>query len=129
MTYRCDGCGKEMRKGDLRYTVKIDVRAAYDVLEISLTDLVGNHRDEIEELLDDLKDKDPKEVEESIYKLIELDLCPRCQKAFIKSPLRFHPENADLKDSVDMDEFLKSLGFGEGIDDGEGTPGEGNSES
>ncbi len=38
--FRCDGCGKEMKQGDLRYTVKIDVRAAYDQLEITLLDLV-----------------------------------------------------------------------------------------
>jgi len=109
--FRCDGCGKEMHKGDLRYTVKIEVRAAYDELEISLLDLVRDHRDEMIKLIERLRHKDPHQIEESVYKAFELDLCPACQRAYLKNPLRFHPELATENDEIDIDGFLRSLGI------------------
>ena len=110
IVHRCDGCGKEMRKGDLRYTVKIDVRAAYDTMEIHLADLVRDHRAEILSLIERMKDKDPKQLEESVYKSFSLDLCPLCQRAYIREPLRFHPEMGETDGEIDIDSFLRSLG-------------------
>ena len=107
--YRCDGCGKGLSKGDLRYRVKIDVRAAYDEMRIGLADLVRDHRAEILALIERLKDKDPSEVEETVYKDFELDLCPSCQRAYIRDPLRFHPEQGAPESDIDIDTFLKSL--------------------
>lgn len=113
VTYRCDGCGKEMAKTALRYTVKIDVRAAYDQLVVRLADLVRDHRAEILELIEQLKNKDPGEIEETVYKGFQLDLCPSCQRAYIRDPLRFHPEQGGLDAEIDVDAFLRSLGVGE----------------
>jgi hypothetical protein len=115
MSYVCDGCGKRLKKGDLRYRVKIDVRAAYDTLEVGLIDLVRNHEEEIRQILESLESAAQQEVEDSIYKNIELDLCPSCQKAYIRQPLRFHPEQAPSGDEpFDIDSLLRSLGYGEG---------------
>jgi hypothetical protein len=110
IVHRCDGCGKEMKKGDLRYTVKIDVRAAYDEMEIHLADLVRDHRAEILSLIERMKNKDPKKLEESVYKSFSLDLCPLCQRAYIREPLRFHPEMGESDTEIDIDGFLRSLG-------------------
>ncbi len=99
-----------MHKGALRYTVKIDVRAAYDELVISLADLVRDHRSELLALIEKLKHKDPREIEESVYKNFNLDLCPACHKAYIRDPLRFHPEMGRVDDEIDIDGFLRSLG-------------------
>src|SRR3990172_9107287 len=119
MSYVCDGCGKKLKKGALRYTVKIDVRAAYDTLEIGLVDLIQDHEEEMRRILQTLDTETQQEVEDSIYKNLELDLCPSCQKAFIRQPLRFHPEQAPATDEAfDIDALLRSLGYGEG-DDGE----------
>ena len=114
VTYRCDGCGTELSKDALRYTVEIDVRAAYDKLEVSLADLVRDHRGEILALIERLKNKSPQELEESVYKSIKLDLCPSCQRAFIRNPLRFHPEQGGAEREIDIDAFLRSLGLGGG---------------
>jgi len=111
--YRCDGCGAELPHTALRYTVNIDVRAAYDVLEVTLLDLVRDHRAEMIELIERLKHKDPREIEETVYKNIKLDLCPSCQRAFIRAPLRFHPEQGERETEIDIDAFLRSLGIGE----------------
>jgi hypothetical protein len=112
VSYHCDGCGKDLPKNALRYTVAIDVRAAYDKLEVGLADLVRDHRPEILALIERLKSKSPEELEESVYKSIKLDLCPSCQRAFIRSPLRFHPEQGTTEGEIDIDAFLRSLGLG-----------------
>lgn len=114
ITYRCDGCGREIPRHELRYTVNIDVRAAYEELEVGLAELVRDHRSEILSLIERLKDKTAKEIEESIYKGIRLDLCPSCQRAFIRDPLRFRPEQGGGPGEVDVDSFLRSLGYGGG---------------
>lgn len=110
--YHCDGCGIELERNALRYTVNIDIRAAYDELQVGLMDLVRDHRAEILALIEKMKRKNPKELEETVYKNIKLDLCPSCQRAFICSPLRFHPEQGATETEVDIDAFLRSLGFG-----------------
>lgn len=117
IVHQCDGCGKDMHKGALRYTVTIDIRAAYDELEVHLADLVRDHRAEILALIEKLKHKDPQEIEESVYKNFKLDLCPSCQRAYIRDPLRFHPEMGRVDDDIDIDRFLRSLGTYEGDED------------
>ena len=109
--FRCDGCRTEMKRGDLRYRVTIDVRAAYDELVVGLADLVRDHRADLEALIKKLENKRTQEIEESVYKNFKLDLCPRCQRAYIKDPLRFHPEQGDDETAVDIDGFLRSLGI------------------
>lgn len=109
--YRCDGCGKEIAPGHLRYTVKIDVRAAYEKMEVGLADLVRDHRQEMLDLIERLESKSAQEVEETVYKHLNLDLCPACQQAFIRDPLHFHPEQG-TPPPVDIDGFLRSLGYG-----------------
>ena len=110
--YQCDGCGTSMTPGSLRYTVTIDVRAGYDEIKIGLMELVQDHREEMLRLIEQLRDQSPTELEEQVYKQINLDLCPRCQKTFIKNPLRFHPDSRPEKGDVDIDAFLRSLGYG-----------------
>ena len=103
-----------MNEDDLRYTVTIDVRAAYNEIEVGLADLVRSHRQEILALIERLKHRAPKEIEEQVYKKIKLDLCPTCQQSFIRAPLRFHPERGTEDEEIDIDGFLRSLGFGKG---------------
>jgi len=118
MVYRCDGCGREMAKGDLRYSVGIDVRAAYDTLEIRLADLVKDHRAEMEALVRRMNEAETDALEASVHKKMEFDLCPACQRAYIANPMRFHPEAAG-EAAVDVDAFLRSLGYGGGPAAGE----------
>ncbi len=112
VVYRCDGCGREMERGQLRYHVKIDVRAAYDKLEVGLTELVQNHRQELLKLIQKMEDASPRDLEQTIYKHLELDLCPACQPAYIRNPVHFHPE-AGEPTAIDIDGFLRSLGYGD----------------
>ncbi|HNR29622.1 MAG TPA: hypothetical protein PKI11_01920 [Candidatus Hydrogenedentes bacterium] len=111
--YRCDGCGAEIPRQALRYTVAIDVRAAYDEIEVHLADLIRDHRAEILALLERMRQRDPQEVEDQVYKRFQFDLCPACHRAYLRDPLRFHVGSAALAEDIDIDGFLRSLGFGQ----------------
>lgn len=112
-TYRCDGCGVEIPKGNLRYTLSIDVRAAYDKQEIGLTELMRDHRAELASLIESMNDKSSEELEESVYKAFKYDLCPSCQRTYIRNPLAFFAQRGSGEAAFDVDTFLRSLGFGE----------------
>ncbi len=109
ITYHCDGCGKDIPPKSLRYTVTIDVKAAYDKKEIGLAELVQDHKKEILDLIEQLESKSADEVESSVFKRLKLDLCPSCQRAYLKNPIHFHPEQAPPKTDLDIDAFLRSL--------------------
>ena len=109
--YHCDGCGTTIPPKSLRYTVTIDVRAAYDKLEVGLAELVKDHRQELLDLINALSTKSPESIEETVYKKLKLDLCPSCQRAYIRDPVRFHPEQVGQQPAVDIDAFLRSLGL------------------
>ena len=107
--YHCDGCGKDIPQDALRYTVTIDIKAAYDKKEIGLVELIQNHRQAILDLIEQMEEQSVDEVESSVYKRIKLDLCPICQRGYIKHPLHFHPEKLPPDSDLDIDTFLRSL--------------------
>ena len=51
----CDHCGKQMRAGEDRYVVKIEVFAAHDPAEITEADLEEDHMEAVSELLRELE--------------------------------------------------------------------------
>ena len=110
--YQCDGCGAAIPRKALRYQVSIEVRAAYDALEVSLWDLVRDHRRELEELVAQLDKTEVTNLEEQVYRKMVLDLCPECQQKFIRSPLDFRGSASADRPPADIDAFLRSLGFG-----------------
>jgi len=86
----CDGCGAGLLiDDDVRYLVKIEVFAAYDPMEISREDLARDPRSEMDRLLEKMRFMDPQELEDQVYKRLQLDLCPRCQRAYLRDPLHF----------------------------------------
>ena len=91
----CDLCGKALLIDEnARYLVRIQVYAAYDPMELTPDDLAKDHRAEIRKLIERLEDMDPQEVEDSVYKEFRFDLCPACQRRYIKSPLPGRPSEA-----------------------------------
>ncbi len=70
------------------------------------------------QLVERMKEKDPREIEATVYKGFKLDLCPSCQRAYIRNPLRFHPEQSAPNPEFDIDAFLKSLGIPRKPEDG-----------
>ena len=84
----CDLCGKELLPGDdHRYVVKIEVFAAHDPSEITEADLEEDHMEVVSQMLREMEDNltDPELA--PAYKKFRYDLCPECQKKFIRDPL------------------------------------------
>jgi hypothetical protein len=87
ITHLCDRCGQPLEKGQLRFTVKIQVFAAYDELEISGRDLLKSHQKEIRELLEQMKDMTEEELMRDVYVELRFDLCRACQREYLQQPL------------------------------------------
>jgi hypothetical protein len=82
-------CGQELLKdSEVRYEVRIEVKAAYDPLNITDTDLAKDFRQEIAKVLQQLEGLSLAEAQDQVYRLFEFDLCPACQRAYIRNPLR-----------------------------------------
>src|SRR5439155_14522156 len=87
VTIICDRCGQPMDKGQLRYVAKIQVFAAYDPLEISFDDLQKETKAEIQKLLKQREGKSEAELMKKVVTAFEFDLCPTCQREYVREPL------------------------------------------
>jgi hypothetical protein len=67
--------------------VKVEVYAAYDPMEITAEDLEQDHSDQVNQLLENMKNLSAEEAEEQVYKKFRFDLCPACQARYLKDPL------------------------------------------
>lgn len=86
--FSCDLCGKELLpQGDDRYVVKIEVFAAHDPRELTEADLDEDHMEAVSQLLHDAQDNADLETETPSNKKFRYDLCPECQKKFLRDPL------------------------------------------
>lgn len=84
----CDRCGKPLLvEEDVRYVLKLEVMAAYDPMELTSEDLAVDRREEIADLIAQLRKLDPQELEDSVYKKLTFDLCPVCRRQWLKDPL------------------------------------------
>lgn len=85
----CDICGKTLLLDeDVRYVVDIRVFAAADPMELTADDLKRDLRRELRELVERMKNMDPEKAQDSVYRRFRFELCPACQKEYLKDPLR-----------------------------------------
>ncbi len=83
--YECDKCGATLGANDAgRYIVKIEVYAAAEHLDISERDIAETSLDEV---LQQLRDADPDEVEDQTYRSFRFDVCNACRRRLLQSPL------------------------------------------
>lgn len=87
ITRVCDRCGQPMEEGALRYEAKIQVFAAYDPLNITFEDLEKDHTAELKKLQEECRGLSEQELMKGVYVDFHFDLCPTCQKNYIKDPL------------------------------------------
>ncbi len=88
----CDLCGKVLLVDEnARYEVRIQVYAAYDPMELTHEDLARDSREQLRRLLERLAEMDPQEIEDSVYKEFLFDLCPACQRRYLRHPLPHGP--------------------------------------
>ncbi len=83
----CDRCGNGLLlDAPVRYEVRIEVKSAYDPMELTDDDLADASR-KLREAVDAVKHLSEQEAMDEVYKEFRLDLCRTCQKEFIKAPL------------------------------------------
>jgi hypothetical protein len=83
----CDSCGKELRSGEDRYVVKIEVFAAHDPGELTEADLDDDHMETMSQLLSQLEDMDEPTCLEPTSRHLRYDLCTECHKRYLRDPL------------------------------------------
>lgn len=81
----CDACGTALLVDEsARYEVRIDVRAAYDPLELTREDVDRDHRAEIDALIAQLARLDPVEAADQVHQAFRFDLCCGCQRQYLR---------------------------------------------
>ncbi len=86
--HSCDICGQVLLgRSDIRYEVRIEVKAAFDPLEMRDEDLGRDIRGEIAKVLQQLEGISEEEAQNEVYRQFEFDLCAACQKKYLKDPL------------------------------------------
>lgn len=84
----CTVCGRRVDKGRGHYIVRIEAFAAVDPPEkLVYLDKSGNFKEDINALLTEISETDPREIEDSVYKFFKFDLCRSCHKEYLKNPL------------------------------------------
>jgi len=84
----CDRCGAALLVGsDVRYVVTIDVRAAWDPLEMTREELAQDHAAEIRKLLLRIEGMTEEELMRQVHCSFRFDLCPACQRIYTAAPL------------------------------------------
>ena len=86
--YTCDRCKRVIDPQDeLRYVVRMEVRAAMDLSETGDDHDDRDHLLEVHEILEAVDDLTNDEIADDIYQQLRFDLCPECYRRFIKSPV------------------------------------------
>lgn len=79
--YVCDRCSAMIEDSKARYSLRVELFAAYDILKLTGEDLSPDRdlRHEIALLIRQLEKEDPKRLTDQVYYVLEKDLCPRCR--------------------------------------------------
>jgi hypothetical protein len=87
----CDRCGAGLLlDAPVRYEVRIEVKSAYDPLELSEEDL-EKAAGELKRTVEFLQNYSGDQAQDEVYREFRFDLCATCQKAYLKSPLGPRP--------------------------------------
>ncbi|MBI2899701.1 MAG: hypothetical protein HYY17_05920 [Planctomycetes bacterium] len=84
----CDRCGAGLLlDAPVRYEVRVEVKAAYDPMEITDEDLAKDHAAEMKRILAELEGLSAEEAQDQVYREFRFDLCASCRKPYMKNPL------------------------------------------
>jgi hypothetical protein len=83
----CEICHRELATTG-HYIVRIDVFADPAMPPATRDELNAIDFDaEIDNLLDEMKDMTPDELQDQVHRRFEFRICPRCQRQFLRDPL------------------------------------------
>lgn len=93
ITHICDRCGRPIKRGQIRYTARIQVFAAADLLEITLDDLLRDTGREMDDLIGQCEQLSERELMRDVYVEFKFDLCRACQRVYLDDPLSVSSAN------------------------------------
>ena len=80
MSRTCDNCGRIAPESEQMYTIRIEMFARAEPIEITLEDLLEDHTAKMEELLKQMEQLDPEEASDEIHESYRFDLCRACRR-------------------------------------------------
>lgn len=83
---KCMRCGLKLPYGSLVYMAQVKVFADFDGVILEAEE---ESQRPLEQLLEQIKNEDPKELEKEVYEEFTLVLCKRCRDRFVEESL--HP--------------------------------------
>ena len=83
----CDGCGKELGKGEAHHVVKIEVFASASAGQLTEDDLDRDHLEEVADLLAEMEEAAEEAVLEPSTTRLRFDLCSPCRRRYMRDPL------------------------------------------
>jgi hypothetical protein len=87
-SFVCDICHKVYDENDPKYIVKIEVFHAADTLSIEEEELFKtDFSEKIRELMEEMKNCDPEELMNDIYRRFSYTICRTCQRFYISDPM------------------------------------------
>jgi len=87
----CDRCGAGLLlDAPVRYEVRIEVKSAYDPMELTGEDL-EKAAGELKRTVEFLQNYSAEKAQDEVYREFRFDLCATCQKHYLKSPLGPRP--------------------------------------
>ncbi len=98
---RCFRCGKELPPGSLNYVVNIRIFAGFDGFLLEPEGDVDRH---IEEIIKEIEQYDPEELEKEVYEEFTMLLCKSCRDRFVKETR--HPWEGPFHISKGPDRFI-----------------------
>lgn len=75
----CDGCGRRLTKSDQAYTLRVEMFASADPLELTVDDLLADHSAQIEKLIEQMEHLDVEEASDQVYETYTFELCSQCR--------------------------------------------------
>ena len=78
----CDNCGRGIDAADQKYIMKVEMFASADPPIITEEMLKGDLVDKMNEIVEQMKDMDPQELEDQVFESYEFEICPACRDMF-----------------------------------------------
>ena len=69
-----------MPKKDQMYSLRVEMAAEAEPLELTLDDLAQDQLAQMEKLIEDLEDVDPEEAADEVYEEYLFTVCTRCRR-------------------------------------------------
>ena len=83
--YECDKCGMKMTANDAaRYIVRMEIYAAAGHVDL---DAVEKSGETVADVIKQLAQADPDEIEDQTYRAMRFDLCDACCRVVLRNPL------------------------------------------